>query len=223
MTTKNIIPTQLELPLTPQDLNKRASQLITELHHYTFNNLPLVLENIIQSKSWSKLPTKFKNFGEYALSQSVDGLCIDSNEKLWVLRSAMNVNKTHIQEWKDVLMELEKMIKTQPKLIQQLGNRALSLERLAKSPELSKRITYYPPQATGGDRDILRLNTKNESYLRRIAVGEISKGNALVDAGFSNQNKNLVRAKSALATLNQEDKEKIIKWMKETNFLKGNL
>lgn len=208
----------IELSLAPQELNNRASQLITQLHQYTFSNLPAILDRIITTKAWSKLPTKFNNFGEYALSQSVDGLAIDSNEKLWLLKCAMDSNKKHIQEWKDVLLVLEDMTKAQPKQLL-LSQSAISLEKLAKSPELGSKITYHPSRSKGADRGILQLNTKSSDYLNRIANGELNKSDALKEAGFFDPNKDFCRAKYAINKLDDKDRKRVIEWMTESGYI----
>lgn len=208
----------IELALTPQELSKQASQLITQLHRYTFNNLPGILAKIITTEAWLKLPTKFNNFGEYALSQSIDGLAIDSNEKLWLLRCAIDANKKHIKEWKDVLLALEDMTKAHPKQLP-LSQSAVSLEKLAKSPELGSKITYHPSRSKGADKGILQLNTKGGHYLSRIANGELKRGIALREAGFSDPNKDFYRAKSAINKLNNKDRKRIIKWMNENGYI----
>lgn len=213
-----MITTEIEILDTPEKLNNRASQLITQLHQYTFSNLPAILDKIIRDRSWSKLPTKFNNFGEYALSQSVDGLCIDSNEKLWLLRCAMDFDSKHIEEWKDVLLELEDMTKAQPKHLP-LSQSAISLEKLAKSPELGGKITYHPSRSNGADKGILQLNTKGGDYLSKIANGKLKRGVALKEAGFFDPNKDFYRAKSAINKLNDKDRKKVIEWMAESGYL----
>lgn len=208
----------IDLPSTPQELNNRAAQLITQLHQYTFNNLPAILDRIITEKLWSKLPTKFNNFGEYVLSQSVDGLAIDSNEKLWLLRCAIDANKKHIEEWKDVLLVLEDMTRAQPKQLP-LSQSAVSLEKLAKSPEFGNKITYRPSRSKGADRGILQLNTKSNDYLNRIANGELNRGAALREAGFCDPNKDFYRAKSAINKLSNQDRDRVIEWMTESGYI----
>ena len=65
-----MITSEIEVLDTPEKLNNRAASLLNNLHQYTFGNLPAILDKIIKDKSWNKLPTKFNNFGEYALNQS---------------------------------------------------------------------------------------------------------------------------------------------------------
>lgn len=206
-----------ELALTPEELNARASQLLSQLHQYTFSNLPALLNRIIVNKLWKKMPSKFNNFGEYALSQSVDGLGINSNEKLWLLRCAIDANGKHINEWKDVLLTLETMIKSQPKSLP-LNQSAISLEKLAKSPELGNKMTYYPSKNRGVDGDILKLNSQGNRFLDQIAEGTISRSEALKNAGFFNPNRDFNRAKSALNKLNKDDLSKLISWMKDNDY-----
>ncbi len=208
----------IDIAKTPKDLHSRAVRLIDGLHQFTFGNLPLVLNRVVKDRIWLKLPTKFNNFGEYALAQSVDGLCIDSNEKLWLLRCAMDFDGKHIEEWKDVLLALESMTKAQPKQLP-LNQSAISLEKLARSPELGSKITYHPSRSKGADRGILQLNTKGSDYLSRIANGELNRGAALKEAGFFDPNKDFYRAKSAINKLNNKDRDRIIEWMTESGYI----
>ncbi len=221
MSDSNAVTQKIEYSLTPHELNTRASQLISEIHQQTFGNLPLILSRIIESKSWQEMPTPFKNFGEYAFSQSVDGLAIDSNQKLFFLKSSMDTEYKHIIEWKDVLTVLEKMIKTKP--ISERGkinNSCLSLERLSKSEEFKDKITYYPSRTSGGDSKIIRLSKTKNDYLNKIASGKITKKKALLEAGLINkENMPYNRATSAFKALSESQRKDFIKWLTSNNYL----
>ena len=211
---------KIELCNTPQELHSRAIRLIDDLHQYTFGNLPAILERVISERIWLKLPAKFKNFGEYALAQSVDGLCIDSNEKLWLLRSVMDCNQKHVVEWQSVLLAVEKCVKAIP--IEERGKigNSISLNKLAQSPDLKKKITYYPSRAPGQDRDVLMLGKKAGNYLAKISSGQLTRKQALIRAGLLKERKALYnKTKSSFNLLGQEQKLKFINWLKAEKYI----
>ncbi|WP_428086903.1 hypothetical protein [Candidatus Thioglobus sp.] len=207
---------ELSILNTPEELNNRASYLITNLHQYTFSNLPSVLDRIITEKTWAKLPTKFNNFGEYTLNQGVDGLGIDSNEKLWLLRCALDFESKHIVEWKDILVNVEQMTKFIP--VDKRKN--ISLEKLSTTPGYQNKITYHPSQVSGKDKAILELNKKKKLYLSKIAKGAITKAEALEKIGITNKKKIAYNQTiSSFKRLTKQQKTEFINWLKTEKFI----
>jgi hypothetical protein len=201
---------------TPEELNNRASYLITNIHQYTFSNLPSILDRIITENVWAKLATPFKNFGEYVLNQGVDGLCIDSNEKLWLLRCALDFEGKHIVEWKDVLVSVEEVTKLIP--VEQRAR--ISLEKLANTPEYQNKITYHPTQVSGKDNNILELNKKKKLYLSKIAKGTITKSEALAKIGITNKKKIAYnQTMSGFKRLAKQQKAEFINWLRKEHYL----
>ena len=100
-----------------------------------------------------------------------------------------------------------------------LNQSAISLEKLAKTPELGNKITYHPSRSRGPDRDILRLNEKNANYLNQIADGSLNRSSALRDAGFYNPKKDFYRAKSAINKLNDKELKELIEWMNTSEYM----
>lgn len=201
---------------TPEELNNRASYLITNIHQYTFSNLPSILDRIITENVWAKLPTPFKNFGEYVLNQGVDGLCIDSNEKLWLLRCALDFESKHIVEWKDVLVSVEEVTKLIP--VEQRAR--ISLEKLANTPEYQNKITYHPTQVSGKDNSILELNKKKKLYLSKIAKGTITKSESLAKIGITNKKKIAYnQTMSGFKRLAKQQKVEFINWLRREHYL----
>lgn len=209
-----------DILLSPQELNKQASQLIIQLHRYTFSNLPAILDRIIIIKAWSKLPTKFNNFGEYALSQSVDGLAIDSNEKLWFLKNAIDYDKRHICEWRDVLTSIEKCTKAIP--VSKRGRIAnyVSLKKLANTEDIKHKITYHPSRASGRDKEILALGNRQGNYLNKIAQGKLTHKQALINTGLLKESKiSYNKAKSSFNLLDKNQKLDFIDWLKSEQYI----
>lgn len=215
-----MITPEIDILDTPEKLNNRASKLITQLHQYTFSNLPAILDKIIKDKSWSKLPTEFNNFGEYALNQGVDGLGVDSNEKLWLLRCALDFDDKHIQEWKDVLEMVSQMIKAIPIAERgKIGN-SISLKKLANVGDIKNKITYHPSSSQGQDRDILALGKKPGNYLNKIAQGKLTRKQALIKTGLLKEDKiSYNKAKSSFNLLDKEQKLEFIDWLKTEKFI----
>lgn len=164
--------------LAADDLHREANNLLQDAHGAVFASLPVVIRDIIDRKVWKSRAKQFKNFGEYALDQSVDGLCVDSNQKLWILRCAMDVHDTHIAEWADVLAKVEEVVRVYAKeegiSIKHFdGN---SLEKLAKNSHTvvgANRVTYLPSTQFSHDGHLIRLRKNDPKAFKQVVTGKV--------------------------------------------------
>lgn len=214
--------------LSNDELHRRASKAIYESNHIVFESLPGLIAQIIENKIWEGY--NHSSFADYALDAGSNGIGINSNQRLWLLRCAMDVHGKHIQEWTEVIAKVDEMVKQtlvqDGKTVRSIdGN---SLEALAKKVgDISHgpKITYLPSRSRAGfDRDILRLRKNNPDAFNRVLEGEITARKAMTEArkaaGIKNGNEsNLVRAKSAINKLTDEEREALIEWLRSEGFI----
>ena len=91
------------------ELHRRARTCLLEAGDALFGNLPSLVGQIIEHKAWRSRPAEFKSFAEYALCQTSDGLNINNNQRLWMLRCAMDITGAHIKEWAAMIERVQEM------------------------------------------------------------------------------------------------------------------
>jgi len=79
--------------------------------HQLFNQMPRALDQVIDRQLWRERDKQFATFGEFALAPPPSGLGIHNDRTLVLLKAAMDHKGNHIEEWSDVLVEVEKAVK----------------------------------------------------------------------------------------------------------------
>src|SRR5262245_16225320 len=95
--------------LSDADLHRAVCKAIHEGNHIVFESLPVLVRQIIEHKTWHTFNKA--SFADYALDATSNGLGVNTNQRLWMLRCAMDVHGEHIKEWADVLAKVEKMVR----------------------------------------------------------------------------------------------------------------
>lgn len=209
--------------LTDDELHAQASQYICESNQLIFQNLPTVLSQIIEQEIWTKRDKDYKNFGEYALSKSPDGLGIANNEMLWLLKSAMNVNTKHTAHWGDVLGEVDTNVRTYAKekkvAINKISIKDLNgdlAENENTDPEYSQEnmITYLPSRSKSVDGQLLKLkNTDPEAY-DNVVQGKIKLKEAWPQIPRK-KIQPIESVKNKFASLSKSDREAFLAWIEQ--------
>jgi hypothetical protein len=215
------------------DLHRAARKAIHEGNDLVFGLLPATLSRIIKHGVWKTRGRRFKDFGEYALDQSQDGLGINSNQMLWLLRCAMDIHGEHIKEWAEVLVRVEEMVKVtateEGRPIRQLSR--AGLEELAKGVHNvmhdEAKITYLPSRSgggTGSDSAILSLRKNHPETFSRVLAGEMSARQGMLevrkkDGERVNHDKRPLRVRSDFLLLSQEEKAEFIQWLRDEGHL----
>lgn len=207
--------------VTADELHARAAGLIQDSHRAVFSSLRHIIGRIIETKAWRARAIPFKTFGEYALSQTVDGLSVDSDDKLYLLRSAMDVHGKHMAEWGDVLAEVEKVVRIYAKE-EGLAIRSFdgnSLESLAKNVDSSVRnaISYMPSRQKDIDGHLMRLRRADSSVYRKVVSGKMTVKEGRQAAGLKVQKvSNLGRAISAVKKMTDTERSEFMAWLKNS-------
>jgi hypothetical protein len=79
--------------------------------HQLFDQMPRALDQVIERGLWKERDKRFATFGEFALAPPPSGLGVHNDRTLALLKAAMDHKDKHIEEWSDVLVEVEKAIK----------------------------------------------------------------------------------------------------------------
>jgi hypothetical protein len=198
------------------ELHRSARKYLLETGDVLFGILPSVIGQIIEHKVWKSRGAGFKNFGEYALSQTSNGLNINNNQKLWMLRCALDVTGKHVKEWAEVLEEVEKTVKTQTiagggRLRDMHSN---SLKQLAKIPPHTgeQKISYLPSENTA-DGNLLRLRKNHPDLYRRVTAGQIKLRNAIDEAGIARRDP-VAAAIAHLKRMDKKDIKRFVEWLR---------
>jgi hypothetical protein len=207
--------------LSDDELHKQACKAIWEGNHVVFESLPSLIARIIEHKTWRSY--QHKDFASYALDATSNGLGVNTNQRLWILRCSMDVQGKHIKEWADVLAKVETLVRLyaaeEGKSIRSFGGN--SLEALAKVGEdISSRITYLPSRqgGTGTDCHLMRLRKKPDVF-KRVLSGELSMVEARRSAGIPVKPTDTTRAKSLVRNMTAKERREFIAWLREEGFL----
>jgi hypothetical protein len=163
-----------------------------------------------------------KDFASYALDATSNGLGVNTNQRLWILRCGMDVHDRHMREWTDVLAKVDEMVRVQAVAdgvpIRELSK--IGLEALAKdvSDPGHGKITYLPSRQSEFDGQITRLRRNKPELYKRVVGGELSLVDARRSAGMKVQT-DMTRAKSLIRNMTAKERRGFIAWMREEGFL----
>lgn len=204
--------------LSDDELHRAACQAIWESGRIVFESLPNLVALLIKHKVWKNYG--HSNFADYALDDSTNGLGINTNQRLWILRCSMDVHGAHIKEWADVLDKVEKVVRVQAaesgdKIRHYDGN---SLETLGKAwteQSTQEKITYLPSRNKNLDGQLILLRKKNRDLYRQVISGKISMTDARSSAGLKTGNEsNLARAQSAFRKMTAKERKDFKDWLR---------
>lgn len=205
-------------------LHRAACKGLFNADHEVFGALPGVIRQIIEHKTWRTFG--HKDFASYALDATTNGLGVNSNQRLWILRCSMDVHGEHIKEWADVLAKVEILVKAiakeEGKTVRSFtGN---SLEMLAKSGvDTSTRITYMPSREVGSnalDGNLIRLRKNKPEIFKQVTSGELTIREARRAAGLVEAKQtNIGRAESAIRNMTKAERKQFFKWAREEGYL----
>lgn len=203
---------------TNDELHIQAKQFITEANQIIFKKLPIILSQIIERDVWRKNSQSYKNFGEYALNPSSEGLGIANNDMLWLLKSAMNTTKQHAAQWGDVLGEVDNTVRSYAKEknipIKELkGNLA---EQELVMPELFEEnvITYLPSRSNSSDAQLLKLKKNDPQAYDSVVKGKMNLKEALPYTPRVKLQP-IESVKNKFSNLSKADREAFLAWIEQ--------
>jgi hypothetical protein len=214
--------------LSDEELHRAARKGLQGATHEVFGLLPATMARVIEHKVWRSYG--HKDFASYALDTTSNGLGINNNQSLWLLRCAMDVHGEHIKEWAVVLDRVDQLVRVQA-ATDGMSIRLLSkegLESLAKnvSDPGHGKITYLPSRQSEFDGHLIRLRKNKPDVFKRVVSGELSMVNARREAraaGVSGMavdaHTTLGRAKQYFEKLTAKERREFLDWLREEGWL----
>ncbi|HHF7375762.1 hypothetical protein [Legionella bozemanae] len=204
--------------LSDEELHVQANQYISEFNQLIFQNLPSVISQIIEREVWKKRNNPYKNFGEYALDKSSDGLGITNNEMLWLLRSAMDINTQHVAHWGDVLSMVDNCVRVYAKenkiSIKNLNNDLREQDNTNPNLYQENTITYLPSRSRSVDGQLLKLKKKDPLAYENVIQGKININDAWVKVPRKQQQP-IETIKNKFFNLSKSDREAFLEWLEQ--------
>jgi hypothetical protein len=227
---KNIVGAET-VRYSDNDLHRAARKGLHEGNHVVFRLLPVTIGQIIQHKVWKTRSKPFKNFGEYALDQTSDGLGIDNNQLLWLLRCSLDIDGAHMREWASVLEEVERAVKAIAKAeglkIRDFNSNSLeTLGKISVGQHTSSRITYLPSGNRNVDGNLVRLRRAAPETYRKVLAGQISIREGVRQAGMQRKDSDVHRdpvdrAIMYVKRMAKPDIKRLVEWMVRQGYVKG--
>lgn len=203
---------------TADELHAQAKYYIGESNQLIFQHLPAIMSQIIEHEVWRKRTNSYKNFGEYALNQSADGLGITNNEMLWLLKSAMDTKTQHAAHWGDVLGEVDTTVRSYAKEnkipIREL-NASLADQSMG-NPELCQEniITYLPSRSKSVDGQLLKLKNKDPQAYEEVVQGKKDLKEACPQVPRKKMQP-IESVKSKFVSLSKSEREEFLAWIEQ--------
>lgn len=204
--------------MTDDELHAKANQYISESNQLLFKQLPAVISQIIEQDVWKKRSNSYKNFGEYALNQSPDGLGIRNNELLWLLRSAMSINTHHASHWGDVLGEVDTSARVYAKEkkipIKDLHKDLSEQEPVNPDYSQDEAITYLPSRSRSLDGLLMKLKIKDPQAYQNVIEGKIKLKEAFPQSPRK-KIQPIESVKNKFSSLSKSDREAFLAWIEQ--------
>ncbi|WP_392537967.1 hypothetical protein [Legionella sp. 227] len=214
----NKISNEEKPTLSDEALHAQANQYIDEFKQLIFQCLPSVISQIIEREVWKKRNNPYKNFGEYALEKSSDGLGITNNEMLWLLRAAMDVNRQHVAHWGDVLSMVDNNVRVYAKenkiSIKDLNHDLREQDSTNPSLPQENNITYLPSHSRSIDGQLMKLKKKDPIAYENVMQGKMKINEAWIKVPRKQQQP-IETIKNKFFNLSQSDREAFLEWLEQ--------
>lgn len=211
--------TNEEIRTTPDDeLHALAIQYLCESNQLILQDLPKVMSQIIEQEVWKTRNNTYKNFAEYALSQSPDGLGITNNDMLWLLKSSVNKGNQYAAHWAEVLSEVDTSVRMYAKEkkipINDLNGNLTDYNNTNLELIDANVITYLPSRSGSNDGQLLKLKKKDPQAYDDVIQGKIG----LKEAWPQTPRKKLQpieSVKNKFSSLSKSDREAFLAWIEQ--------
>ncbi|KTD74982.1 hypothetical protein [Legionella waltersii] len=197
------------------DLHNQMNQSLMEAQHLVFEILPELIKQIIEQKLWQE--KNHINFGEYALDASSNGLNVNNNNKLWLLKRIMDIYGQHAVEWSDVLTLVDGAARNyakKNKIQMKALHRSLDYTDKAQTASTDDAITYLPSRTKSEDGQLLKLRHTDQEAYHKVTNGEMSLKEA-----FPKKPRKYIEpiewVKTKFNSLSSSDRESFIAWIEQ--------
>lgn len=204
--------------LTDDELHAQAIQYISKANQLIFQDLPKVISQIIEQEVWKTRNNSYKNFGEYALDQSPEGLGITNNEMLWLLKSAINKKSQHGTHWAEVLGEVDINVRTYAKEkkipIKDLSGNLTDCDNTNLEFIEENVITYLPSRSSSNDGQLLKLKKKDPEAYDNVIQGKMKLQEACPPIPRKKLQP-IESVKNKFSNLSKSDREAFLAWIEQ--------
>lgn len=171
--------------------------------HQLFDQMPRALDQVIDRGLWKDRDRQFATFGEFALAPPPSGLGVHNDRTLALLKAAMEHKGRHIEEWSDVLVEVEKAIKI--RLIEHMP------------PEESGARKFRSPgkQSIDGTLLTLRKERGSATTFKRIKSGKATVTEIARERGVLPRGALTRYLKPGWRTASEDERRQFIEWLRQ--------
>jgi hypothetical protein len=135
-----------------------------------------LVHEIIARDLWKKL--HYPSFGAFALSST--GLAINSDQKLLLLRTCLDVHGRDLKHWAEICVQIDALVRCRARKegqkISSLRKTSHSLRTLARD-RATGGIRWLPSYQRGPatlDGDLVRMHRTQPEIYERVVAGEVS-------------------------------------------------
>lgn len=180
--------------------------------HQLFDQMPRALDQVIDRELWKNRDKRFATFGEFALAPPPSGLGIYNDRTLALLKAALDHKGKHIEEWSDVLVEVEKVAK---------------IRLIEHTPPADARKFRSPgKQSIDGTLLTLRKERGSATTFKRIKSGKVTVTEIARERGVLPQGALTRYLKPGWRTASEDERRQFIEWLKTeadlVKYLRGN-
>ena len=170
--------------------------------HQLFDQMPRALDQVIERELWKSRDKEFATFGQFALTPPPSGLGVHNDRTLALLKAAMDHKGNHVEEWSDVLVEVEKAVKIR------------QLEHVSSDAEAPK---FRPRHAKSIDGALLTLRKERGSatIFKRIRSGKVSITEVARERGMLPQQPLSRYLKPGWRTASEDERRAFIDWLRQ--------
>jgi hypothetical protein len=203
---------------TDEELHAQAIKYIQDSNQLIFQDLPKVISQIIKQGVWRTRNNAYKNFGEYALNQSPEGLGITNNDMLWLLKSVMNKKMEYAAQWAEVLWEVDTSVRTYAKEKKIRINDLSGNLADGNNPNLDLAqenvITYLPSRSSSNDGQLLKLKKKDPQAYDNVIQGKMGLKEAWPQISRIKLQP-IESVKNKFSSLSKSDREAFLAWIEQ--------
>lgn len=170
--------------------------------HQLFDQMPRALDQVIDRALWRTREKQFASFGEFALAPPPSGLGVHNDRTLVLLKAAIDHKGKHIEEWSDVLVEVEKSIK-----IRQIESDHSSAN--------GRKFRTPAKQSIDGTLLTLRKERGSATTFKRIKSGNATVTEIAREKGVVSRGSLTRHLKPGWRAASEEERRQFIEWLQE--------
>jgi hypothetical protein len=185
-----------------ETLIRFVQQALNFGEHQLFDQMPRALDQVIERGLWKNRERQFTTFGQFALSPPPSGLGVHNDRTLALLKAALDHKGQHIEEWSDVLIEVEKAIK---------------IRQIEHDPVVNETRKFRSPSKKSVDGALLRLRKERGSAttFKRIKAGEVTVTEIARERGVLPQGALTRYLKPGWRTASEDERRQFIEWLRQ--------